>query len=299
MNQSVGKLNEPFGNILETLPDVPRNEPGSNNITDEDLIRRLGKLKNPPDGLDAEMLEETSVDDEIEERLIRLKFFRKTWCKQPSNNEKTSEQEPMVQRSEHQLSEKFTTSSIPQNLDKSPPNCNCMKNTSNQTKVMKQQNTNTNMVPDKIPELKSMQGMVFLLVLTILKLLHHPKCRPRLSYVPAPFPSQSYSDIETTNSTTTKPSTDIISGKRSLLSMLKKIRCVERCGNVRDLVKKVVLGYKTGLLEKVNTLRMGSAQVLRVCVEKITGTMIVCVEKVTGKMNRCVEKVAKIIEPNN
>ena len=58
-NQSVGKLNEPFGNILETLPDVPQNESFSNNITDEDLIRRLGKLKNLPNGLDAEMLEET------------------------------------------------------------------------------------------------------------------------------------------------------------------------------------------------------------------------------------------------
>ena len=69
-----------------------------------------------------------------------------------------------------------------------------------------------------------------------------------------------------------------------MLSMLKKSRCVERCGNVRDLVKKVVLGYKTGLLEKVNTLRMGSAQVLRVCVEKITGKMIGCAEKIAKKI---------------
>ena len=41
------------------------------------------------------------------------------------------------------------------------------------------------------------------------------------------------------------------------------------CGNVRGIVKKVVLGCKTGLLEKVYTLRVGSAQVVRVCAEKI------------------------------
>ena len=136
-----------------------------------------------------------------------------------------------------------------------------------------------------------------MLVLTILKLLHPPKFRPRLSYVPAPFPSQSYSDLETTNSTTTKPSTEI-SSVCLVLTSFKKFRYVVWCGNVRGIVKKVVLGYKTGLLEKVNTLRMGSAQVLRFCVEKITGKMIGCVEKISGKMMGCAEKIAKKIEPN-
>ena len=179
-----------------------------------------------------------------------------------------------------------------QDLAKSPPDCNCMKNTYNKPNSMKQQNT---VVPDKIPDLTNMQGMVLVLVLTILKLLHHPKCRPRLSYVPAPFPSQSYSDIETTNSTTTKPSNDIIRGKRSLLSLSRRPRYVVWCGNVRGIVKKVVLGCKTGLLEKVNILRSGSAQVIRVCTEKVSGKMI--------DYGQCVEnygqKIVKKIEPTN
>ena len=144
------------------------------------------------------------------------------------------------------------------------------------------------MVPDKIPDLTNMQGMVLVLVLTILKLLHHPKFKPRFHYVPATFPSQPYSDPEVSNSTTTKPGTDIISGKRSLLSKLLEIRCVERCGNVRDLVKKVVLGCKARIGEKVKITRNGLAQVVRKCVKKVT-----------GKMVDSAEKVAKKIEPRN
>ena len=252
LNSTTG-IEASFGKPHEVHDDVLVTEANS---IDEDIETRLLQLSLPDVPEDEEFT--NPIDDEIETRLLRLKFFRKTWCKEANQKtDKRVEVPSVVKSSEISKHSSGTTSqssgspvpesppSSVQNLAQSVPSCNCMKNTSNQTKVMKQQNTNTNMVPDKIPDLTSMQGMVLVLVLTILKLLNHPKCRPRLSYVPAPFPSQSYSDLETTNSSTTKP---IISGKRSLLSMLKKSRCVERCGNVRELVKKVVFGYKTRTL---------------------------------------------------
>ena len=66
------------------------------------------------------------------------------------------------------------------------------------------------------------------------------------------------------------------------------------CGvEMYEVVKKVVLGCKTGLLEKVNILRSGSAQVIRVCIEKVSGKMI--------DYGQCVEnygqKIVKKIEP--
>ena len=141
------------------------------------------------------------------------------------------------------------TSSV-QNLSQSFPTYNCMVNTHNQASVSKQQNSN--MVPNNFPDLMNLQGMVLVLVLTILKLVNNPKFRHRLNYVPAPFLSHPFSNLETTNTTTTKPS--------SVLSSMKKTRCVVWCGKIRGLVQVFVVRCKAGLLEKVNTLRVGSAQ---------------------------------------
>ena len=76
------------------------------------------------------------------------------------------------------------------------------------------------------------------------------------------------------------------------------------------MVKKVVLGYKARIGEKVKITRNGLAQVARKCVKKVTGKMVDGVEKVTGKMVDgvgkvtgkmidSVEKVAKKIETKN
>ena len=153
-----------------------------------------------------------------------------------------------------------------QNLAQSLSSCNCMVNTPNKASVSMQQNTN--MVPNTFPDLMNLQGMVLVLVLTILKLLHYPKFRPKLHYVPAPFPSHPVSNLETTNITTTKPHTDI-SGKSSVLSSIKKTRCVVWCGKVRGLVQGFVMGCKAGLKEKVNLLRNVSAWLLRVFADKL------------------------------
>ena len=159
-----------------------------------------------------------------------------------------------------------TPTSSNQHLTQSLSSNNCVVNTSNQASVNMQQNTN--MVPNTFPDLMNLQGMVLVLVLTILKLLHYPKFRPKLHYVPAPFPSHPFSNLETTNITTTKPHTDI-SGKSSVLSSIKKTRCVVWCGKVRGLVQGFVMGCKAGLKEKVNLMRNVSAWLLRVFAGKV------------------------------
>ena len=264
LNQSVGKLNEPFGNILETLPDVPRNEPGSNNITDEDLIRRLGKLKNLPN---AEMLEETSVDDEIEARLIRLKFFRKTWCKQPSHKEKASEQEPLVQSSEHQTRETYTTSSIPQASSSKPgyipstsegklKSCECMAK-------LKTFNI------DSSPNLVDIQGVVLVLVLTFLKLLCHPQFRLRLQFAPAHYFSQADSAAACSVPLTTMTH----STYSSVFSAVKGARWMMIWDNVYDQLQGVIRNCKVKLCillrDKVKAVKKCSAKKIVKCAEKV------------------------------
>ena len=258
---------------FEKISEVPEAVVVTKDSSVDDIENRLLQLRLPDIPEDEEEVV-NPIDEDIEARLVRLKFFRKTWCRDLSQKTDTQVeahsvadiQEIVVHSpdisplgtplSSYSPRSQFPTSSDPQspiptssdqNLAQSLSSCNCMVNTPNKASVSMQQNTN--MVPNTFPDLMNLQGMVLVLVLTILKLLHYPKFRPKLHYVPAPFPSHPFSNLETTNITTTKPHTDI-SGKSSVLSSIKKTRCVVWCGNVRGLVQGREFSTVSGSLAK-------------------------------------------------
>ena len=294
VNESIEKDTASFVNILEILPDIPQHEPGSDtcsdSITVKELEKRLLKLKDQQDVFEvAENLNEASIDEKIESRLLRLKFFRQAWCEQTTQIQRTSEQEPLVCMSEFQPSETFPTSSTPHESSSQPCNIprlydhnpvksksqsrDCKENVSrfHCKNSMDSKLVNSDFPYTSSPNMVDLQGVVLVLVLTFLKLLCHPKFRLRLQFVP---PNHSYqSDITTACSvptTTMSNSTYIYS---SVLSAVKGARLVLVWCNVRDQVQGALRNCKArlGLLlrEKVRSMRKGSAQVIMYCFEKV------------------------------
>ena len=163
---------------IEATFGKPHEVPDGDHVTavksnDEDIEARLLQLSLPDVPEEEELI--NPIDEEIEARLLRLKFFRKTWCREANQRAdkkvevSTVDKSPEIAKHSSDTTSFSTSQSscspVPkspsspvQNTAQSPPSCNCIKNTFNQTRVTKQQNTNV--VPDKIPDLTNMQGMV-------------------------------------------------------------------------------------------------------------------------------------------
>ena len=270
---------------VDELPDVPVGELDTSSDTiDEEIRIRLSKLEVPEE---VELVAvANTADEEIENRLLRLKFFRQTWCAKPSQTREVAVRESNALRVEPglptpqsrsssapALSQPNFLSSSDQNLLQSQP-CDCMNVVTTlveevrapkykQAKDRVQQNSDMAAVNN--PNMMGLQRVVLVLVITFLKLLCQPKFKLRLQFVPASHYSISASDPCTTQNVTTTASTT--SGNNSVLSSMKRL-----CGRVQDVVQGVVVDCKVRLgrmlRRNMGTVMNSFAQLMMVCAKK-------------------------------
>ena len=256
----------------------------SSDTIDEEIRIRLSKLEVPEE---VELVAvANTADEEIENRLLRLKFFRQTWCAKPSQTREVAVRESNALRVEPGLPTPQSRSSSAvalfqpnfpsssdQNLLQSQP-CDCMNVVTTLVEEVRapkykhakdRVQQNSDMAAVNNPNMMGLQRVVLVLVITFLKLLCQPKFKLRLQFVPASHYSISASDPCTTQNVTTTASTT--SGNNSVLSSMKRL-----CGRVQDVVQGVVVDCKVRLgrmlRRNMGTVMNSFAQLMMVCAKK-------------------------------
>ena len=193
------------------LPDIPQELPGTENLSIEDLEKRLVDLKEDKAlSIDSNTSKTVnSVDEEIEARLLRLKFFRQTWCKESIPSETLAESVPTVPESEPNSLPRGTETSKPPPFYS--PSQSEKKDTSSQTSECREKVGSfiyesgkydgeefNNFFNNNIPNLLNLQMVVIVLVITVLKVLFIPSFKPHTQAVHTISPSFPHLDCSMT-----------------------------------------------------------------------------------------------------